>query len=69
MSPVFLTDRQLEHVMATAGQLEIEKRDTFLQRLAAALHMHGIRKPADADVELAARSALRGLMQGSAGAA
>jgi hypothetical protein len=51
--------------MQTAGHLEVEKRDPFLQRLAAGLRkMHG--RPTDDDLERAMRAALRRLMQAPA---
>jgi hypothetical protein len=56
-----LSNCQLKTVMATAAQLAVEKRDPFLQRLAAALSR--IRRPSDSDIERAARAALRGLVQ------
>ena len=46
--------------MAAARPLAIEKRGTFLQRVAAELRR--IRRPGDQDVERAAAAALRGLM-------
>ena len=56
---VRLSDRQLEAVMAAARPLAIEKRGTFLQRVAAELGR--VRRPGDHDVERAAAVALRGL--------
>jgi hypothetical protein len=50
--------------MAIAVSVPVEKRDVFLQRLAAQLCR--IRRPGDADVERAARAALKGLMQAPA---
>ena len=46
--------------MAAAGPLPVEKRGTFLQRVAAELGR--VRRPGDHDVERAAAAALRGLM-------
>ena len=62
--PLRLTDVQLRVVMATATGLDVEKRDSFLRRLSAELVVRrGIYRPADKDVELAAREALKGLVQ------
>jgi hypothetical protein len=58
--PIRLSDPQLRQVMETAAQLELEKRDAFLQRLAAGLRLRGIREPTDVDLERAAQAALRG---------
>ena len=38
-----LNHKQLELVMAAAGGLVVEKRDLFLQRVAARLALHGHR--------------------------
>ena len=46
--------------MAAAGPLPVEKRGTFLQRVAAELGR--VRRPGDRDVERATTAALRGLM-------
>jgi hypothetical protein len=62
--PLALNDSQLRVVMAIAGGVPVEKRDVFLQRLAGQLTR--IRRPVDADVEHAARQALKGLMQAPA---
>jgi hypothetical protein len=62
--PLALTDSGLKLVMAAAGGLPPEKRSVFLQRIAAQLDR--IRRPADADIERAARLALKGLMQAPA---
>jgi hypothetical protein len=56
---VRLSDRQLEAVVAAAGPLPVEKRGTFLQRVAVELER--VRHPGDRDVERAAAAALRGL--------
>jgi hypothetical protein len=65
--PLALSDKQLQLVMAAAGSLSPEKRDAFLQRLAAQLQfVTGGRRPGDADIERAARQALKGLMQAPA---
>jgi hypothetical protein len=59
--PLALTDSGLRIVMAAATGLPPEKRQIFMERIAAQLSR--IRRPGDADVERAARAALRGLMQ------
>jgi hypothetical protein len=56
--PLALSDKQLQIVTLAAGGPPPEKRSVFLQRLAAQLAQ--IRRPGDADVEHAARAALRG---------
>jgi hypothetical protein len=62
--PFRLTDTQLHLVMHIAAQLEL---DSFLQRLSAALRIRaGLREPADLDIEVAVRLALKGLMQSPA---
>jgi hypothetical protein len=61
--PFRLTDTQLHQVMQTAALLELEKRAPFLERFGAALRIRaGVRKPADLDVEIAMREALKGLL-------
>jgi len=40
---IALTDSQLELVMTAAGSLTLEKRDVFLQRVAARLQLRGHR--------------------------
>jgi hypothetical protein len=63
--PLALTDSQLHRVMAVAQTLAVEKRDTFLRRLAAELAgMSG--RPSDHDVERAVQRALRGLIHAPA---
>jgi hypothetical protein len=57
---ISLSDDQLQIVMAAARPLAVEKRDTFLQRVAAELGR--VRRPGDRDVERAAAAALWGLM-------
>jgi hypothetical protein len=65
--PISLTDSQLTTLMQTAGQLEPSKRDAFLQRRAAELVVRrGVRRPNDAELEQAARAALRGLLHAPA---
>lgn len=61
-----LTDYQLKVVMAAARTLPVEKRDIFLQRIAAMLTMRG--RFSDADVADVARLAMAGLMQRSTAA-
>ena len=55
-----LTDKQLAHVMDAARSLPIEKRDVYLQRIAAMLKLRGV---TDADVADVAKLALAGLVQ------
>jgi hypothetical protein len=65
MQPMLaLSDTQLAVVMTAAASLPIEKRQPFLERVAALLTR--IRRPADADVEHAARVVLQGLIQAPA---
>ncbi|HXX50953.1 MAG TPA: hypothetical protein VEI98_06660 [Xanthobacteraceae bacterium] len=59
-----LSDDQLATVVTAAGKLSIEKRETFLQRLAARLQQRG--RFGDADVDDAIRGALVGLVHSSA---
>ncbi|HVQ79641.1 MAG TPA: hypothetical protein VMS82_06795 [Pseudolabrys sp.] len=56
-----LTDTQLKIVMNAARLLPVEKRDTFLQRIAAMLTMRGRGHVTDADVSDVAMLALTGL--------
>jgi hypothetical protein len=46
---ISLSDDQLQIVMAAARPLAVEKRDTFLQRVAAELGR--VRRPGDRDVD------------------
>jgi len=55
-----LTDTQLAIVMAAARVLPVEKRDIFLQRIAAMLALRGRGRFTDTDV---AQLALCGLIQ------
>ena len=55
-----LTDNQLRTVMDTARMVPVEKRDLYLQRIAAMLAMRGRGRFNDADV---ADVALAGLIQ------
>jgi hypothetical protein len=65
--PLALSDNQLAIVTAIAAGVPPEKRSTFLERLAAQIpHLTGGLRPDDADIERAARAALRGLMQAPA---
>jgi hypothetical protein len=59
-----LNDSGLRIVTAIAANLPVEKRQLYLERVAAALAR--VRRPGDADVESAARAAMRGLMQAPA---
>jgi hypothetical protein len=56
-----LTDAQLAIVMGAARVLPVEKRDTFLQRIAAMLAVRGRGRFTDADVADVAQLALTGL--------
>jgi hypothetical protein len=58
--PLALTDSQLHRVMVVAQTLAVEKRDTFLQRVAAKLA--DVRRPDDQDLARAVAAALRGLI-------
>lgn len=62
MRPLSLTDRQIDIVSQTARALPVEKRDAYLQRLAALLSQTSGRVT-DAGVSEAARTALDGLLQ------
>jgi hypothetical protein len=57
-----LSDAQLRTVMISAGPLPVEKRGTFLERVAARLQLRRCFNDADEAV----RTALRGLNQKSA---
>jgi len=59
-----LSDDQLASVMTAASKLSVEKRETFLQRLAARLQQCG--RFGDHDVHLAIEHALRGLIHSAA---
>ena len=62
---ISLSDRQLQIVMHAAAPLPIEKREIFLWRVSARLQlMRG--QFSDADVGVAIRAALFGLIQESA---
>jgi hypothetical protein len=60
-----LNDSQLELVMAAAGSLSVEKRSTFLERVAARLQIRGPRFT-DADLGAAIQAELTGLIQSAA---
>jgi hypothetical protein len=65
--PLALTDSGLRIVMSAAAGLPPEKRSLFLERVATQVQfLTGGRRPGDADVERAAKLALRGLMQAPA---
>jgi hypothetical protein len=59
---IALTDSQLRIVMTAATSVPPEKRGVYLQRIAAHLQIRCGRYT-DADVGLAAQSALQGLIQ------
>jgi hypothetical protein len=58
-----LTDIQLKIVMNAARMLPVEKRDVYLQRIAAILALRGRGRFTDTDVADVARLALAGLVQ------
>ena len=60
-----LTDAQLEIVMIAAGSLPVEKRNLFLERVAARLRLRGSHFT-DADLDAAVQAALTGLIQSAA---
>jgi hypothetical protein len=62
---VALSDSQLRAVWTAANGLPIEKRGVFLGRLISQLQLRGFRF-SNADLDDVARSALTGLIQGSA---
>ena len=63
---ISLSDRQLDIITQVATALSVEKRSDYLQRIAAALAVrHGFRFT-DADVSVAAHTALASLMHHSA---
>jgi hypothetical protein len=64
-----LTDYQLKIVMDTARALPVEKRDIFLQRIAAMLALRGRGRFTDTDVADVAQLALCGLVQQTADSA
>ena len=57
-----LTDNQLRTVMDMARTLPVEKRDLYLQRIAAMLTQRGRGHVTDADVTDVAKLALCGLV-------
>jgi hypothetical protein len=63
-----LTDNQLRAVMDMARVLPVEKRDLYLQRIAAMLTQRGRGHVTDADVADVAQLALCGLIQQTADA-
>jgi hypothetical protein len=64
--PLALSDHQLELVMTAAGPLDPAKRATLMERIAGQLRLRAGRYVTDDDVERATRTALKGLVQGSA---
>ena len=61
-----LTDYQLKIVMAAARSVLVEKRDVYLQRIAAMLALRGHGRFTDTDVGEVAQLALAGLVQQTA---
>ena len=62
-SMIGLTDSQLQVVMNAARSVPVEKRDIFLQRIAAMLALRGRGRFTDTDVADVAHLALCGLIQ------
>jgi hypothetical protein len=60
-----LSDSQLQIIMTAAGTMPVEKRSTFLERVAARLQLRGPRFT-DADLSAAIQVALTGLIQSAA---
>ena len=58
-----LTDSQLQVIMHAARSIPVEKRDTFLQRIAAMLALRGRGRFTDTDVADVAQLAMAGLVQ------
>jgi hypothetical protein len=63
---IALTDSQLKAVMAAARMLPVEKRDVYLQRIAAMLTMRGRGHFSHSDVADVAALALAGLVHAGA---
>jgi hypothetical protein len=61
--PFALTDHQLQLVLAACQPLAPEKRIVLMERIAAALRIQGIRRPANVDIERPLSKGLHGLMQ------
>ena len=64
-----LTDYQLQIVMTAARSVPVEKRDVYLQRIAAMLTMRGRGRFSDTDVSDVAQLALARLIQAADSAA
>jgi hypothetical protein len=60
-----LSDDQLALIMTAAGSVPVEKRSTFLERVAARLRLRGPHFT-DADLGAAIQAALTGLVQSAA---
>ena len=58
-----LTDYQLKVVMGAARHLPVEKRDLYLQRIAAMLALRGRGRFTDSDVADVTQLAMAGLIQ------
>jgi hypothetical protein len=65
---IALTDAQLAVVMDAARTLPVEKRDLYLQRIAAMLAVRGRGHFTDDDVADVARLAMAGLIQNASAA-
>jgi hypothetical protein len=63
-----LTDNQLRTVMDIARTVRVEKRDLYLQRIAAMLVLRGRGRFNDDDVSDVAKLAMAGLVQTSTAA-
>jgi hypothetical protein len=66
VAPLALNDHQLALVMAAAQPLEIEKRATFMERVAGQLRIRGAGRPTDDELDQAIKQALRGLLHAPA---
>jgi hypothetical protein len=67
--PFSLDDEQIRLVMSIAASLPVEKRDTFLQRVAGHFTMLGISKPTSHQLDTAYRVGLQNLLHGDGTAA
>ena len=64
-SMLALSDDQLQIIMTAAGSLPVEKRSTFLERVACRIQLRGA-PFSDKDLDDAVRRALTGLKQSAA---
>ena len=63
--PLSLTDDQVRALMLAAGPLDLEKRTTFLERVAGRLRLIG-NHPSDQELSAAIEATLRSLIQARA---